>query len=312
MSQQNQVVEFWTPVARMVKGDLFEMRTTDADGNPLVTKNGPNAGQPRSECYFAMAIRKDDPAFPAFWAVLAGEAQRGFPHLFGADGKCIKPDFAWKMTDGDSIIPNARGNRPCDQEGYPGHWVFHFTTGIAPKVYHVGKETQGLEITDSNIARRGYYYQVFGTVRSNDDARKPGLYLNPRFVRLCGYGDEIVSGPDVASAMKTAPAPTLPPGASALPIGGATTPAAPAAPAVAAVPALVPGAAVTPAAPATPATVPGQVPPPARDFLTPPVAPVAPAPVKQMTAKAGGATYEQFVAQGWTDAQMIEQGYLVA
>jgi hypothetical protein len=31
---------------------------------------------------------------------------------------------------------------------------------------------------------------------------------------------------------------------------------------------------------------------------------------KRMTAKAGGATYETFIAANWTDAQMIAQGYL--
>lgn len=48
---------------------------------------------------------------------------------------------------------------------------------------------------------------------------------------------------------------------------------------------------------------------PAPDFLNPP--PPAPAQVKQMTAKAGGATYEQFVAQGWTDEMLVREGYMV-
>lgn len=37
----------------------------------------------------------------------------------------------------------------------------------------------------------------------------------------------------------------------------------------------------------------------------------APAPVKKMTALANGATYEQFVANGWKDDAMIAQGYMV-
>lgn len=49
----------------------------------------------------------------------------------------------------------------------------------------------------------------------------------------------------------------------------------------------------TPAAPPTP------VPPPA-----------PPAAVKAMTEKAAGATYEQFVAAGWTDTMLVEQGYM--
>jgi len=31
-----------------------------------------------------------------------------------------------------------------------------------------------------------------------------------------------------------------------------------------------------------------------------------------MTEKAAGASYEQFIAQGWTDEQLIAQGYMQA
>ena len=42
-------------------------------------------------------------------------------------------------------------------------------------------------------------------------------------------------------------------------------------------------------------------------------APMAQVPVAdhQMTGSANGATYEQFVAQGFTDEQMIVQGYML-
>jgi len=43
---------------------------------------------------------------------------------------------------------------------------------------------------------------------------------------------------------------------------------------------------------------------PAPDFLNPPAGPI-------MTPKAAGCTYEQFIAKGWTDAQLIQQGYMV-
>jgi hypothetical protein len=50
--------------------------------------------------------------------------------------------------------------------------------------------------------------------------------------------------------------------------------------------------------------MPGQVPPagitPAPDFLTPPV----------LTEKAAGASYQQMIDAGWTDAALIEQGYM--
>ena len=42
----------------------------------------------------------------------------------------------------------------------------------------------------------------------------------------------------------------------------------------------------------------------------PPAAVPAPAAQKIMTPKAGNATYEQLIAQGWDDAQLIAQGYM--
>lgn len=50
-----------------------------------------------------------------------------------------------------------------------------------------------------------------------------------------------------------------------------------------------------------------------KTFTAPPPRPSVPvqaAPV--MTALANGATYEQFIQQGWTNQAMIEQGYMVA
>jgi hypothetical protein len=44
-------------------------------------------------------------------------------------------------------------------------------------------------------------------------------------------------------------------------------------------------------------------------FTPPPPAPVAP--VHQMTPAAGGATYESFIAQGWTDALLRQHGMMV-
>ena len=40
------LVEILTPVGRIVQGSCFEAKTHDLQGNPLVVKTGPNAGQP--------------------------------------------------------------------------------------------------------------------------------------------------------------------------------------------------------------------------------------------------------------------------
>lgn len=42
----------------------------------------------------------------------------------------------------------------------------------------------------------------------------------------------------------------------------------------------------------------------------PPAPPAILVPAKVMTAKAAGATYDQFVAAGWTDTMLVDQGYM--
>lgn len=52
--------------------------------------------------------------------------------------------------------------------------------------------------------------------------------------------------------------------------------------------------------------------PPPAPTPAPPAAPVIVAePVKTMTAKAAGATYEQFLANKWTDEMMLRDGYMI-
>ena len=106
-------------------------------------------------------------------------------------------------------------------------------------------------------------------------------------------------------------------------LGGATAtnvPVTSVAPPPAAMPAAMPVVAQTPpwaTAPAplqqTPAPV-AQVPAtmPAPVVAAPAPAMLAPAavPVKTMTAKAAGATYEAFIANGWTDEKMVAEGYM--
>jgi hypothetical protein len=42
------------------------------------------------------------------------------------------------------------------------------------------------------------------------------------------------------------------------------------------------------------------------------VPPPAAAPGRQMTAAAGGATYEAYISAGWTDTQLIQAGLMLA
>lgn len=294
----NKATEILTPVGRLVMGDCFEGQTTDAEGNPLVIKNGPNAGQARVDYFMGIAIPKTDPAWPPIWEAIKQEAISGFPHLAAHIQAIATPadigqlQFAFKVTDGDSTLPNKRGTAPNTRQGFAGNWVLGFSGGFAPKVYSKG----GAElITNKEMVKRGYYIRIYGSVKGNGSAQQPGVFLNHSMVELVGYGEEIVTGPSGDAIFGQAPA-ALPAGASATPLAPQTPIAqATAAAPVAAAPVAQPAAQA--AAPA-PSTV-----QPAPDFLNGPATPATPAaPVAEVKfLDANGAA--------WTEAQLLAAGY---
>lgn len=303
---------FTTPVGRLLMGSLYKAQTTDAEGKPLVNKSGPNVGQPKVQYFFAVGIPKGSEQHWAqtewgakIWA--AGHAS--FPQVAGS------PHFAWKVVDGDSQVPNRTGKKPCDREGYRGNWVVSFTSGFAPKIYNKDGSAQ---IVEPDAVKLGYYVQVNGDVDGNGSSQQPGVFINYSMVALSAYGPEIFVGPD-ASTVGFGNA-ALPAGAMAAPVGG-FNPVAPAAaapqpsPYQAPVypPQSVPPAAYQPPAPAMAAPAPNPAflaIPPAPAMPPVPTAPPAPAP-KQMTPKAGGASYEQMIAAGWNDALLVQHGMMV-
>lgn len=301
---------FTTPPGRLVAGSLYKEKTTDMSGRPLTVKSGPNVGQPRKEWFFALAIPKGpEAAHGGFgWMVTPwGAIIRQIGEAFMPNAGQM-PTFAWKIKDGDSQVPNQAGRKPCDSEGWPGHWVLMFSSGFAPKLYTLLGVSAPTPLEGVDAVNLGDYVQVAGTVDDNDDRTKPGVFLNHGMVCLVGHGQRIVVGPDVASAgFGGAP---LPAGASTVPVAAFTPPviAAPpavpgSAPALPAVPVAVALPSLPPGLPAV-AAVPGTVPNPA--FLAPPV------PVRRLTAAANGASYEQLVAAGWTDATLIQNGLMLA
>lgn len=338
-----QKVNITSPVGRIVMGSLYDPSTTDAEGKPLVVKTGPNAGQPRVNYFFALAIPKGaephwahTPWGQQIWNV----GNQAFPNA------AQSPAFAWKIEDGDSLIPNKKGRKPCENEGWRGHWILKFSGGFAPKVYQ--QEGAGyVQVMQKDFCKPGYFVEVAFSVDGNGSQSQPGVYLNHSMVCFRAYGPEITFGPDVASAgFGAAPLPagasmTPPAGAIPMPQPPAAAPAAyappplPGAPVGYAPPPVpagvpqIPGVAPAPLPPAgsvpTPyAPVPGapapipvtpnpgfvQVPPPAPAPMAPPPAPVAP--VRQMTAAAQGVTYEAYVAAGWSDAQLVQNGLMLA
>ena len=289
-------VNILTPVGRIVSGDCFQGNDKDAEGRPLVVKSGPNMGQPRMNFYIGVAIAKTEPEFEAVRQQIYQVAQKEFPHLFDANGTCLNPEFAFKITDGDSPRPNTKGKRPCDQEGYPGHWILNFSNGFAPKCYTSGGAQ---EITDSNALKRGYYVRVYASIKGNESNSQPGIYLNHSMVELIGYGEEIISGPSGIDVFGGKPA-AMPPGASTTPIAGepiaSQAPAAPTPGGTMAPAAPTPGGTMAPAAPTPGGTMaPPQIPQPAPEALEPPV---------KYSHEGVSYTKEQLLGYGWNEQQI--------
>ena len=312
-------VNILTPVGRLVQGSLYKAQTTDAEGKPLVNKSGPAIGQPRVDYFFALAIPKgaEQAWHQTPWGqqiVAVGYA--AFPQA------AQSPTFAWKVVDGDSTVPNKRGRKPCDREGYAGHWVLNFSSGFAPRIYNADGTQQILE---PDAVKLGSYVQVSGTCAGNGSQSQPGVFLNHNMVAFAGYGKEIVIGPD-AAAVGFGVGVALPAGASSTPLAGTFNPApagvpVPAAPALAPAPtpmapAPLPGPTIAPLPGPTIAPNPGPTIAPNPGFLAvgaPPAPPAAPAlptaPAERaMSAKANGASYSQLIALGWTDVTLAQHG----
>jgi hypothetical protein len=292
----NANLTYTTPVGRFVWGSLTKPKTKDREGNPLIIKSGPDTGKPTQRFEFGLAIAKGPETHwnQTPWGQLIDRAAKeGFP-----GGQWQLPAFAFKVTDGDSTVPNRSGRIPSKQEGFKGHWVLAFSSSFAPTTV----DAKGTAPVPAESIKVGHYIQVNGSVTSNKSLNQPGVFLNHRFVAHAGFGLEISTGPDASQAGF---------GQGPLPVGASTTP-------VAALPA---GPAVTaPAAPQTvitpPAPVVAPTPPPVQvvphpAILTPSVAPAPPSgPV--MTEKANGFSYAQLIANGWKHEQLVEHGYIRA
>lgn len=309
MSTQT-AIPFQPPVGRLVQGDLYKPQTKDQQGNPLVIKTGPNKGQATQKYFFALAVPKTPGA--QHWSQEPwGDPIWRYGHAAWPTGQATSPSFAWKIEDGDSVIPNKMGRKNCDREGFPGNWIINFSSSFPSKVF----TSTGDPIVEPGAVKLGYYVVVAGSVDSNENPTNPGIYMNHNMVGLAGYGAEIRQGPDPKAVFKGGYA--LPPGASATPVGGALPATPPAAPVPGAPPAYVPPPAPAPALPPQTAVQPAPsflAPPPPPGVPAPPPAAVAPPPPPAgpvLTAKAPpGTTYPQFIAAGWTDATLRAAGYL--
>jgi hypothetical protein len=273
-----------TPVGRLVEGSLYKGNEFDVDNQPLKFKTGKNAGQLRTDFYFAIAVPKGVETHwnqTAWGKVIESVGKIAFPK-----GQWNRPDFSWKITDGDSTVMNKANRRPCDKEGFAGHWVLKFSRPFSPKIYNADGSKQ---LLDDNFVNLGDYIQVHASIAGNDSDKQPGIYLNHLMVAFSGYGERIILGPDPK---------TVGFGQDPLPAGVSPTPLA----------------AFAPSAPlenlpefTTPASM-TAAPPPYPQILNAPAAP----PARVMLPAANGLSYEQYKSAGWTDEQMVQNGIMSA
>lgn len=299
MSNGNQKPTILFPVGRLVYGSMTEGSSKKADGSPRVGKDG----QPATEYGFGVAIPKNG---EVHWNQTPWGAQIWNAALAAfTQGQTQRPDFSWKIIDGDSTIPNRNNNKPCDQEGYKGHWIVRFSSYFAPRTV----DAKGTSAIPPESIKRGYYVQVFADYSDNNPSQTPGMYINHRFVSLQAFGAEIQGGMD-ASEVGFGQA-ALPAGASAMPIGQAQVPATttPPPPATQA-PAPAPAPVVTTPDPSVLAAGAGAPPPPPPAATTPPPPPPAAVRTKQ-DRMVGGQNYDACIAAGWTDEQLVANGHML-
>lgn len=261
-----------SPVGRLVEGHPMELHpVTDDAGVQKITK----AGQPSVQCYVGLAIPKGPEQHwnqTAWGQVIQQAGVAGWPA-----GEHQQPAFAWKIVDGDSTIPNKKGRRPCDKEGFQGHWVVSMSSGFSIDCYNNGNYTQ--KIMRADTFKRGDYIRCIFTTQGNAPSQSPGVYINLRACELIRAGQEIIGASSVdASATFGQSAAVLPQGAmvdpnvQAAPVNTTTDTQTPQNPAPATgniqqenVASSAPQAPVVPVAPSAPTTGPIT---PDNDFLT--------------------------------------------
>ena len=157
-------------------------------------------GTPITDVYFAIAIPKRG---EADWKLTAWGQQINAKAI--ADwptGEHATGDFSWKITDGDSMTPNKKLKKPCDREGWPGHWIVHCKTQFSVSCNHVGKLAPEQQIANEKEIKTGDYCAVLVGVKGNGPSESPGVYINPMRYLLTRAGAAIIneSGPSAEEA----------------------------------------------------------------------------------------------------------------
>lgn len=238
--------QFYIGPGRVVQGSLHEPVTVDQNGKP----------RDKPQIFFAVAVPKGEQCNAIAWQIMNATARDGYRNERGIMPEVERGlgavNFSWKLEDGDSEKNKGR-------EGFAGCWVYKFATSIIP-IKTANNRNEPISPTEIKC---GDYVDVMASCAINGlKDKNAGLFMNPRAVRLLGYGTEIQQGQSAAQMFAAVPA-ILPPGASALPVAAGLPPTGVAAPASPAPAPVAPPAVAAPASPAPVAPPPVAAPAPA-------------------------------------------------
>jgi hypothetical protein len=189
-----------TPVGRFVSGSITEKRTVDHQNRPLT--------EDKYHFAFGVAFPKTDPAMVPVFGYLQAAARAGIHNGLPAVENFDLNGYSWKVKDGDA--PNARGERNANTAGC---YVFYFSS-----MYPVNCCDQTNATVPADAVYRGCYVDMVIDAKSNDLRDKPGIYLNPNWMRFIANGEKITGGVDAKTAFGGHTPAALPPGASASPV----------------------------------------------------------------------------------------------
>ena len=182
-------------LGRLVYGNLYEPKPkTNNDGSPKVDVK---TGEPMVSFDYGVAIAKGTEG--GWWETEWGKSIFSVGSAAFPGGESQRPDFAWKVHDGDSQVMNKANKRNCDKPGYAGHWILNFSSSYPSKYFKLeGHQPEAFPAVGA--IKIGYYVEISGSIKGNGSPQSPGVYLNHSILCLRSVYDEIVTGPDPMSA----------------------------------------------------------------------------------------------------------------
>jgi hypothetical protein len=201
----NESFKFNLPPGRIVSGSPTFKQDKDLQGKP---KEHPS-------WFMAVGVPKNSPGVDDVINLIRNVAAGGYAQnaaIMQRINLGLRGGFRWKIDDGDN--PEDPKNR--GKEGWAGCWIFKFSTSLGVMNCCNAQNQQ----IDPALVKTGYWVDVQGSTAINGNTdHTAGIYLNPGWVRLLWFGQEISSGPSPDQAFANAPIPQqIPAGASVAPV----------------------------------------------------------------------------------------------